>query len=745
MKPRALTIALTVLVAIALMPQTSPAGEPRTAYGRVVKSNLPPMPEGWKEARNPEPVVPLEERCLARPVVDAPLRDPSVCKGPDPASSASGESRRHKWVYYLTGTTPRVSQGGGIDWDKGTEIRLWKSTDLKTWKDVGVVWDLTKAGWTREAGNAINWAKGPRAKSGVVDSLRHSYAVTAPEIHYLKDTYWITFSVSDCGTGLLKSTTGKAEGPYEVWGQIHGGVNCITTTGADPSLFQDDDGKVYWLWSPAWIARMTDDLSALAETPRLLQCAPGQEPNGTDILVGRRGPVLFKANGIYHLCAADLMLRLGIQVEDTLVATSKNLFGPYSKRLMMIPHGGQTTVFQDAEGNYHATVCGHDRYAAVRDQAGIVRLEWMKGWRYQFHLPDGVLRTNPQKTYTERGPWHKMLPLFDKPGLYIRDNHMMQGPDGYFYVSGSVYGEPYVGKMPIFRSRDLKNWEEIIVRTFDDDTQLPDEMQRFRMRTKDGKINLGSWENYYMSVAVNWVPKLKTFAISYERWFQGYKGNIPPNAPNSGYLISATGRGEGPYERVPTATGVNCSKFFQDDDGTFYNTGGCNFLNRLNDDFSRKKSLTPPRPPSGCLQFEDSGCGLVKMHGKYLFFTITCAPSNFRGQPCSAADYGSAYLQADSPEGPWSEWMPGPRHCAWGFPFRGLDGHWYASPFGEDILGGFHQKVGLVRLKTELRDAQVLMDVDDDWTPDDYLPVGKWQGQGEWSPYSDTASRGKGE
>ena len=700
------------------------AETPRTAYGRITKSDLPASPA---DARNvtEQAVVPLEERYLARPLLDTPMRDPSACAGPD-------------GTYYLIGVPPVERADGTLGWEKGTAIRLWKSGDLKTWEDAGVVWDLTRAGWTPEAGNAINWAKPPRAKPGVVDSLRHSYAVTGPEIHYLKGTFWIPFSVSDYGTGLLKSTTGKAEGPYEVWGEVVMGKNCITTTGSDPSLFQDDDGSVYWLWSPAWIARMTDDLKGLAEKPRLLQCTPQQEPNGTDLLVGRRGPFLFKANGIYHLCAADLMPRLGIQVEDTLVATSKTLFGPYSKRIMMIPHGGQTTVFRDAEGSYHATVCGRDRYAAVRDRAGIVPLEWMTSFRYQFNMPDGVLRAHPQKVYTERGPWHKMLPLFNKPGCKIRDNHMMQGPDGYFYVSGSVYGEDYVGKMPIFRSRDLKNWEEIIVRTFDDDTGLPDEMRRFRHRNKHGEIILNSWNNYYMSVTVNYVPQLDDYVISYERWFYDYKGPKPEgHLPTSGYLISTTGRGEGPYERIETSTGVNCSKFFEDDDGTFYNTGGCNFLNRLNRDFSRKDRLPNPQPPSGCLQFEDSGCGLVKMHGKYLFFTITCAGSNFEGMPRSAADYGSAFVQADSPEGPWSEWMPGPRHCAWGFPFRGLDGHWYASPFGEDILGAFHQKVGLVRLKTELKDGLVHIDIDDDWTPADYVPVTEYLGEGKWSPYTD--------
>jgi hypothetical protein len=42
-----------------------------------------------------------------------------------------------------------------------------------------------------------------------------------------------------------------------------------------------------------------------------------------------------------------------------------------------------------------------------------------------------------------------------------------------------------------------------------------------------------------------------------------------------------------------------------------------------------------------------------------------------------------------------------------------------------------------VRLKTELKDGVVHIDIDDDWTPDDYVPVTEWKGEGEWSPYAD--------
>jgi len=379
-------------------------------------------------------------------------------------------------------------------------------------------------------------------------------------------------------------------------------------------------------------------------------------------------------------------------------------------------------VFQDGAGKYWATVCGSDRYAAVRDRAGIVPLEWITHVGFESWPPPGILRAHPLKVFTERGPWHKLLPLFVKTGSYFQDQHLTQGPDGYFYASGSMCGEPNAGKMPIYRSRDLKEWEEILVRTFDDDEELTPEAKQTPQRVKGED----QWSRYYMSTKINWVPKLKTFAINYETL---------TTPGTSGTLLSTTGRGEGPYKRV--APGFNCGWFFQDDNDEFYMAWGVNGLFKLNDDFKVAKGLPGPRPPSGTAAFEDCSCGMVKMFGKYIFMTITCGNEAWL-KP--AVEYGAAYLQSDRPEGPWGEWMPGPRHCAWGYAFRGLDGHWYSSLKSIGSCAGLPVRcIYMVRLKTELRDGQVFMDIDDDWTPDDYQPVTEWKGQGEYSPYTDTA------
>ncbi len=51
-----------------------------------------------------------------------PLRDTSVCRGPD-------------GTWYLTGTIPPF-------WSYNEGIKVWQSKDMKHWEPLGMVWQL---------------------------------------------------------------------------------------------------------------------------------------------------------------------------------------------------------------------------------------------------------------------------------------------------------------------------------------------------------------------------------------------------------------------------------------------------------------------------------------------------------------------------------------------------------------------------------------------------------------------------
>ena len=264
------------------------------------------------------------------PLFDFPVRDTSVCVGGDGA-------------YYLTGTT-----GYPTWWKTNEGIRVWKSADLKTWQPLGLVWTIERDG---------TWQKAFRGGNR---------AIWAPEIHFIKGTFWLTYCVNYGGTGILRSTTGKPEGPYadvKPDGPLTGEI--------DASLFQDDDGAVYFVYQDGKIARMKDDMTGLAEAPRLLKPANADH-------VGFEGAFLFKAAGRYYLSCAEFDDR---QHYNCMIAGSDKLLGPYGDRYLAIPHGGHNMFFKDRDGQWWSTFFGHDPAAPVRERPAMLRVEFDKDGR----------------------------------------------------------------------------------------------------------------------------------------------------------------------------------------------------------------------------------------------------------------------------------------------------------------------------------------------------------------------------
>ncbi|WP_217591755.1 family 43 glycosylhydrolase [Cohnella sp. GbtcB17] len=267
-----------------------------------------------------------------RILFDYPLRDPSICLG-------------HDGYYYLTGTT------GSPDWWAVTgDLQIWKSPDLLEWTSViteprkrSTVWNIDRDGtWQREI----------RLRDGA--PFRPLWA---PEIHYMKGTYWLTYCVPCLGNGLLRSVSGLAEGPYV--DHIQG--EAPLSPFIDASLFKDEDGQVYFLCDNGRIARMNEDMTALAEELRVLRPANAEH-------VGFEGTFLFKAHGRYHLAGAEFV----DGDYHCYVASSEQLYGPYGDRYLAVPHGGHNMFFQDKQGAWWSTFFGNSANAPFRERPGLV-------------------------------------------------------------------------------------------------------------------------------------------------------------------------------------------------------------------------------------------------------------------------------------------------------------------------------------------------------------------------------------
>ena len=601
-----------------------------------------------------------------KPVLDVPLRDPSVCRGPD-------------GTYYLTGT---LSEGDrGTDFHNNPGIKVWKSADMETWEEVGLVWDLSEDPdvwqmWGRMWHNIPETPDSPLARG-----------VQAPEIHYLRDTFWIAYSMNGQGTALLRSTSGEAEGPYEQVGRI-------TTRGGHASMFEDEGGMVYWVWGEGWIAKMRDDMRGLAEPPRLLRPDPGEKHGMAPLRVGASGAFLFKHAGKYHLTCADYTERLGGSAcHDTFVASADDIFGPYSPRRLMVPHGGPTTVFHDGDGGLHATFCGDDRFAMFRDRAGTVPLYY-----------DGFLKHVRKATdiITESGPVARLQPI-ELPGDYggIRDPQILCAPDGYYYLTGTTGKQTlHVPGCRLWRSRDLENWEA-----------LGDE------HGVVWYVDQAEWTEEPFEVgAVGhpvhdfWAPEIHYVNGNYYIPFCMFGGGF-------GLLRSASGEAEGPWESVGRLGDGGDPTIFVDDDGTPYMVWSFGIIRiaEMKPDMSGFAEKPTPIFPGDGGRMGYEGAYLAKMRGKYvLFHTGTYgepdAERKGRQRYHQYGTYDFMYCTADDVKGPYSEPRLVVPHGGHTCVFRDGEDRWWSTFFGTDMTAPFRGKLGLVPLNVELRDGDLIIE-----------------------------------
>lgn len=240
--------------------------------------------------------------------------------------------------YYLTGTTKTPHQGY---WQGTSGIRLWRTKDFSGFESLGIVYDYSDC---------------PDAWQAKVSPGHNAWA---PEIVYDHGTYWITYSTAP-GCGLLKSISGKPEGPYQDMGRV-------VMRGIDSGFFQEDD-KLYLIWQNGMLARLNSICTSFEQEPTLLMPIDGQE-------VGYEGAGLIRVDGRYVLYAAEWNGDLRMDGSyDMMYSTADTLMGPYSPRRVLVPHGGHGSLFYDHDGHLCFSLFGNDRTASFRHAVGIGRI-----------------------------------------------------------------------------------------------------------------------------------------------------------------------------------------------------------------------------------------------------------------------------------------------------------------------------------------------------------------------------------
>lgn len=278
-----------------------------------------------------------------RPIWDTHIRDIIICVGGD------------GW-YYMTGST------GDNIWAFNDGIELWRSRDLDRWDYMGLVWSIERDG---------KWEKNWTMRQGV--PFR---AIWAPEIHYIAGNYYLCHCISGVGIGVLKSTSGKAEGPY-----VHVISDEPIQGGIDSTLFADDDGKIYLSYGGGeGLREIKPDFSGFASDwqpvifvdPDLNPDTHYKKDEKSLRQLGFEGVTLFKANGKYYLGACDFYYGR----YSFMFATSDTLHGPYRGRHEGPAGAGGGNVFRDRDGQWWQTFFGNDDQMPFREKPALIAIEF---------------------------------------------------------------------------------------------------------------------------------------------------------------------------------------------------------------------------------------------------------------------------------------------------------------------------------------------------------------------------------
>ena len=282
---------------------------------------------------------------------------------PDPSVTRAGDD------YYLVTSTFGYFPG----------IPVMHSRDLVNWTQIGNVID----------------------RPGMLDfdGLGLSRGVFAPTIEFHDGTFYVANTCVDCGGNFIVTSTDPA-GPWSdpVWLPEVGGI--------DPSLFFDEDGKVYVMNNDAppegaryeghraiWIREVDPQTYQSVSEPVVL-IDGGVRPEDKPIWI--EGPHIYRIGGWYYLWAAEG----GTAVDHSqVVLRARSVTGPYAAfdgnpiltqrhlpedRPDPVTSVGHADLVQDGAGRWWATFLGVRPYEGDFYNTGretfLMPVDWDDGW-----------------------------------------------------------------------------------------------------------------------------------------------------------------------------------------------------------------------------------------------------------------------------------------------------------------------------------------------------------------------------
>ncbi len=300
-------------------------------------------------------------------------------------ASASSQTLTNDVFWKDTSNNPIYSQGGGIlkvgntyYWygvkyngavtyynnptSKNSDtsfnaVTCYSSTDLVHWTFQGNVITGATDGSTWDA----DWL----GRLGVVyNSNTNKYVL-------------ITQYVGPAGSGVAFATSNTPTGTFTFDHVQTSIANVVNNMSGDQTIFIDDDGKPYLVFSNT-SGRSHLYVSSLRASDYLnIEPATNVYNSSSG---GREGNAMFKYNGVYYLCSSDLH---GWNASQAYYITATNILGPYSSESVMgntatdFSHVTQTGFFVNVQGTSGTTVLfAGDRWSDFAGN-GIGYNQWM--------------------------------------------------------------------------------------------------------------------------------------------------------------------------------------------------------------------------------------------------------------------------------------------------------------------------------------------------------------------------------
>jgi len=205
---------------------------------------------------------------------------------------------------------------------------------------------------------------------------RHGEGVWAPSLRYHNGEFYLYYPDPDFGIYLTKAK--NAAGPWSDPILVADGKGLI-----DPCPLWDDDGQVYLVHA---FAGSRAGIKSIIAVKKLNKEGTKAIDDGVLVYDGHEldptieGPKFYKRNGYYYIFAPAGGVPTGWQ----LVLRSKNVYGPYERKMVM--DQGASPTNGPHQGAWVTTQTGEDWFLHFQDKDAYGRIlhlqpmKWIKDW-----------------------------------------------------------------------------------------------------------------------------------------------------------------------------------------------------------------------------------------------------------------------------------------------------------------------------------------------------------------------------